>query len=52
MRIRTRLLLLLVALAAVPTLATGLLAWRGAERALAGGDSAVRSGPLPLNPGP
>ncbi|MFL5358109.1 ATP-binding protein [Archangium sp.] len=35
MRIRSRLLLLLVAIAAVPTLATGLLAWRGAERALA-----------------
>jgi signal transduction histidine kinase len=34
MRIRTRLLLLLIALAAVPTLAVGLLAWRDAERAL------------------
>ncbi|WNG32577.1 HAMP domain-containing protein [Archangium violaceum] len=35
MRIRTRLLLLLITIAAVPTVATGLLAWRGAERALA-----------------
>ncbi|QRK10663.1 HAMP domain-containing protein [Archangium violaceum] len=35
MRIRSRLLLLLIAFAAVPTVATGLLAWRGAERALA-----------------
>lgn len=34
MRIRTRLLLLLIAIAAVPTLAVGLLAWRDAERAL------------------
>ncbi|PTL84815.1 ATP-binding protein [Vitiosangium sp. GDMCC 1.1324] len=35
MRIRSQLLLLLLAIAAVPTVATGLLAWRGAERALA-----------------
>ncbi|KFA94794.1 sensor histidine kinase [Archangium violaceum] len=34
MRIRTRLLLLLIVTAAVPTLAVGLLAWRDAERAL------------------
>ena len=34
MRIRSRLLLLLIATAAVPTLAVGLLAWRDAERAL------------------
>ncbi|AKI99278.1 C4-dicarboxylate-specific signal transduction histidine kinase [Archangium gephyra] len=34
MRIRTRLLLLLIAIAAVPALAVGLLAWRDAERAL------------------
>jgi signal transduction histidine kinase len=34
MKIRSRLLLLLIATAAVPTLAVGLLAWRDAERAL------------------
>ena len=34
MRIRTRLLLLLIATAAVPALAVGLLAWSDAERAL------------------
>jgi C4-dicarboxylate-specific signal transduction histidine kinase len=34
MRIRSRLLLLLIATAALPTLAVGLLAYRGAERAL------------------
>ncbi len=34
MNIRSRLLLLLIATAAVPTLAVGLLAWRDAERAL------------------